>query len=73
VPVLKISTNSAIAARMPDIIDYDCGGVIEGQSLSSIADGLFNKVIEAASGTYKVKAERLEQYDFMLWKRSLDL
>lgn len=73
VPVLKISTNSAIAARMPDIIDYDCGGVIEGQSLSSIADGLFTKVIEAASGTYKVKAERLEQYDFMLWKRSLDL
>ncbi|HEJ9057050.1 TPA: altronate dehydratase [Serratia fonticola] len=73
VPVLKISTNSAIAAKMPDIIDYDCGGVIEGQSLSSIADGLFTKVIEAASGTYKVKAERLEQYDFMLWKRSLDL
>ncbi len=73
VPVLKISTNSAIAAKMPDIIDYDCGPVIEGHPLSSIADGLFNKVIETASGAYQVKADRLEQYDFMLWKRSLDL
>lgn len=73
VPVLKIATNSAIATRLVDLIDYDCGPIIDGTPLPSISHGLFEKVIEAASGSYKVKADRLEQADFMLWKRSLDL
>ena len=73
VPVLKISTNSAIAERLSDMIDYDCGPIIEGVPLPTISEGLFERVIETASGDYKVKADRLEQYDFLLWKRSLDL
>ncbi|QWA13141.1 altronate dehydratase [Sodalis ligni] len=73
VPVLKISTNSAIAKRLVDMIDYDCGPIIDGTPLPIISRGLFKTLIEAASGSYKVKADRLEQSDFMLWKRSLDL
>ena len=73
VPVLKVSTNSALAKKMPDIIDYDCGPIIEGTPLADIADGLFEKIIATASGTWRTKADALEQYDFMLWKRSLEL
>ncbi|HBZ7487057.1 TPA: UxaA family hydrolase, partial [Klebsiella pneumoniae] len=73
VPVVKISTNSAIAQRLSDMIDYDCGPVIEGVPLPEISKGLFERVIETAGGEYKVKADRLEQFDFLLWKRSLDL
>ncbi|WP_413492979.1 UxaA family hydrolase [Morganella psychrotolerans] len=73
VPVLKISTNSAIAQRLSDMIDYDCGPVIDGVPLPVISEGLFERVIETAGGEYRVKADRLEQFDFMLWKRSLDL
>ncbi|MEK8138917.1 altronate dehydratase family protein [Morganella morganii] len=73
VPVIKISTNSAIAQRLSDMIDYDCGPVIEGVPLPEISKGLFERVIETAGGEYKVKADRLEQFDFLLWKRSLDL
>lgn len=73
VPVLKISTNSALARKMQDIIDFDCGPIIEGAPLSAIADGLFDKVIDTASGVYQTKADLLEQFDFMLWKRSLEL
>ncbi len=72
-PVVKISTNSAIAQRLSDMIDYDCGPVIEGVPLPEISKGLFERVIETAGGEYKVKADRLEQFDFLLWKRSLDL
>ncbi|MGF7443766.1 altronate hydrolase, partial [Klebsiella michiganensis] len=35
--------------------------------------GLFEKIIATASGTWRTKADALEQYDFMLWKRSLEL
>ncbi|WP_353244527.1 altronate dehydratase family protein [Providencia sp.] len=73
VPVLKISTNSAIAERLSDMIDYDCGPIIDGVPLPTISQGLFERVIETASGDYQVKADRLEQFDFLLWKRSLDL
>lgn len=73
VPVLKISTNSAIAERLSDMIDYDCGPIIDGVPLPTISKGLFERVIETASGEYQVKADRLEQFDFLLWKRSLDL
>lgn len=73
VPVVKISTNSALAKKMPDIIDYDCGPIIEGTPLSTVADGLFEKIIATASGSWRTKADALEQFDFMMWKRSLDL
>ncbi len=72
-PVLKISTNSAIAERLSDIIDYDCRPIIDGVPLPTISKGLFERVIETASGDYQVQADRLEQFDFLLWKRSLDL
>ncbi|AHG21523.1 altronate hydrolase [Chania multitudinisentens RB-25] len=73
VPVLKISTNTEIAERLKDIIDFDCGSVIEGTPLHDVSQALFERVIETASRDYIVKSDRLEQYDFLLWKRSLDL
>ncbi len=73
VPVIKIATNSEIAERLSDMIDFDCGPIIDGKPMHEISMKLFEKVIETASGNYKVKADRLEQYDFLFWKRSLDL
>jgi altronate hydrolase len=73
VPVLKISTNSEIAGRLADMIDFDCGPIIDGASIEETAHALLEKVIDTAGGRYRVKADRLEQYDFMFWKRALDL
>ncbi|MGS0118348.1 hypothetical protein ACUOJD_28730, partial [Escherichia coli] len=73
VPVLKISTNSTIARRLSDMIDFDCGPVIDRTPLEDVSRELFEKVIETPSKDYVVKADKLEQFDFMLWKRSLDL
>jgi altronate hydrolase len=55
------------------MIDFDCGPVIEGVPLRELADDLMEMVITCASGNYTVKADRLEQYDFMFWKRAVDL
>lgn len=73
VPVVKIATNTEVAERLSDMIDFDCGPIIDGKPLVDVSMDLFERVIEAASGDYQVKADRLEQYDFLLWKRSLDL
>lgn len=70
-PVLKISSNSATSQRMPDIIDVDAGGIVNGTaSVEQVGEQLLEAVIETASGSLS-KAEQLGQDDFIPWKRNL--
>jgi altronate hydrolase len=73
VPVLKISSNSKVARKLSDLIDYDCGPIIEGAPLPEVARGLFDMVVDTAGGKYQCKADRLQQYDFIFWKRDISL
>jgi len=73
-PVVKISTNSDLARRMPDIIDFDAGGVIAGSTtLEESADAILDFVLRVASGEIRTKAELLAQDDFIPWKRGVSL
>lgn len=73
-PVVKISTNSALAGRMSDIIDFDAGGIINGQtSIAECAANLLDFCVDVASGNRLTKAEQLGQYDFIPWKRGVSL
>lgn len=72
-PVIKIATNSAVATRLPDMIDFDCGPVIAGASPEDNASDLIDMMIDVASGRLPTRADQLQQHDFLFWKRSLDL
>lgn len=73
-PTIKISSNSVLARKMSDIIDYDSGKIISGDaSLEQAAAELLEKCIAIASGTEKCKAEILGQEDFIPWKRGVSL
>jgi altronate hydrolase len=73
-PVIKVSTNSQLASRMADIIDFDAGGIVTGESsIVECADRLLNLCVEVASGTRLTKAEGFAQYDFIPWKRGVSL
>jgi altronate hydrolase len=73
-PVVKISTNSPLAARMPDIIDIDTGMIISGEkSLSQMGEEILDRIIQIASGQVKTFAELLGQDDFIPWKRGVSL
>lgn len=73
-PVMKISTNSALAHRMADIIDFDAGGIISGEMTIAQAGGaLLEEMLRVASGQLKTKAEILGQDDFIPWKRGVSL
>lgn len=73
VPVLKIATNSIVADKLSSMIDFDCGPVIDGAPLEAVAEDLLELVIKTASRDYIVKADQLEQYDFIFWKREVSL
>lgn len=73
-PVIKISTNSDLTRRMPDIIDIDAGGVISGEkTIEQMGDSILELVIQVASGEMRTKAELLGQDDFIPWKRGVSL
>jgi altronate hydrolase len=73
-PVVKISTNSALASRMHDIIDVDCGGILtENRTVEETGDALLETIIRVASGDLHTKAEQNRQEDFIPWKRGVSL
>ncbi len=73
-PVIKISTNTALAQRMSDIIDVDTGGILTGAfTLEQAAAAILEEVVQVASGQRQTKAETLRQDDFIPWKRGVSL
>jgi altronate hydrolase len=73
-PVIKLSTNKALTARMPDIIDIDTGAVIDGEtSIEQMGERVMELIIEVANGDRHTKAEELRQDDFIPWKRGVSL
>jgi altronate hydrolase len=73
-PVVKLSSNTKLAQRMPDIIDIDCGPVIEGQkTIEQMGEEILEFIIELASGKIQTKAQVLRQDDFIPWKRGVSL
>jgi altronate hydrolase len=73
-PVIKLSTNTPLAKRMPDIIDLDTGPIISGEaSIERMGEQILDLVIQVSSGEVRTKAEQKNQEDFIPWKRGVSL
>ena len=73
-PVIKLSTNTKIFTKMPDIIDINCGTIVEGiETIQEAGERILDYVIEVASGRVQPKAVLLGQDDFIPWKRGVSL
>ncbi|MCB1066156.1 MAG: UxaA family hydrolase, partial [Verrucomicrobiae bacterium] len=73
-PVVKISTNSEMATRLSDLIDFDAGPVIRGEAtVEDLGNRLLDLAIDVASGRTLTKAQILGQDDFLPWKRGVSL
>lgn len=73
-PTIKLSTNSNLTTRMKDIIDLDCGPIIEGEkTIEKMGEEILEYCIQVASGDEIPKAVQLNQDDFIPWKRGVSL
>ena len=73
-PTIKVSTNSNLTKRMNDIIDIDCGPIVEGdKTIQQMGEEILEYCIKAASGEVIPKAVQLNQDDFIPWKRGVSL
>lgn len=73
-PVIKLSTNTRTFEKMPDIIDLNCGTVIDGEeTIAEAAHRILEYVIQVANGEQQSKAVQLGQDDFIPWRRGVSL
>ncbi|MBM1107731.1 altronate dehydratase [Aurantibacter crassamenti] len=73
-PVIKMSSNHALAERMKDLIDFNTGSIISGEdTIETKGEELLEYIIKVASGEEVTAAVRLGQEDFIPWKRGLSL
>lgn len=73
-PVVKVSSNTELVQKMPDIIDVDTGAVIRGEkSIEEMGEEILEYIIRVAGGEEKTKAMQLDQNDFIPWKRGVSL
>lgn len=73
-PTIKVSSNTKLTNRMHDLIDIDTGTVITGEdTIESKAIELMEYTIQVASGEKMPQAVRLQQDDFIPWKRGVSL
>src|SRR5208283_534590 len=59
VPVIKVSSRTALAEKWHDLIDIDAGRIATGQSsIEDVGWDIFRAILEVASGSRKTWAER---------------
>jgi altronate hydrolase len=74
VPVVKISSNTVLYEKMPDIIDINAGTIIDGtETIEEAGERILEYIISVASGDTEVSAVKNGQEDFIPWKRGVSL
>lgn len=69
VPTLKISTNTDLATRKPQWIDFDAGRLIsENISVDELADQLTQLVLDVVSGRKQTRNEQHGYREIAIWK-----
>lgn len=72
VPTVKISSNSALAGKKDNWIDFNAGRMVEDKSKAELGQELFDYVLAVASGK-KVKAEEAGFHDMAIFKQGVTL
>lgn len=72
VPTMKISSNSALASKKSNWIDFNAGVLVDDATLEDTGAALFDYVISIASGE-KVASEKAGFHDMAIFKKGVTL
>ena len=72
VPTVKLSSNSALAKKKSNWIDFNCGPLAEDATLEGLSEEFFTYVLEVASGR-PVKSEEAGFHDMAIFKQGVTL
>lgn len=72
IPTVKISTNSELAERKPNWIDFDAGCLLANKDFSTLTEEFINFISEVASGKY-VNNEKNNFREIAIFKQGVTL
>ncbi|MDO4490749.1 MAG: altronate dehydratase family protein [Lachnospiraceae bacterium] len=72
VPTVKIATNTTLATRKRNWIDFNCGVMVDGVTLDDLSDDLLEYVLSVASGK-QTKSEEAGFHDMAIFKQGVTL
>ena len=72
VPTVKISSNSPLARKKKNWIDFDAGRLLAGMTLRELGEGLMDTVLKTASGE-KTRGEENGFHDLAIFKQGVTL
>ena len=73
VPTLKVSTNTDLAHRKPQWIDFDAGVLLSGVSMADLLPRFIAYVLDVASGRERTAAEAHGNAEFAIFKTGVTL
>ncbi|MBQ6510278.1 MAG: altronate dehydratase [Flexilinea sp.] len=73
VPTVKVSTQSAIAERKKNWIDFNAGKLLEGMLMDELTEALFAYVLKVASGEAHPASEALSKKNLAIFKDGVTL
>ncbi|MFB1099700.1 UxaA family hydrolase [Terribacillus sp. JSM ZJ617] len=73
VPTVKISTNTELAHRKKNWIDFDAGRLVDGMKMEDLTDELIEDLINLASGKSRTNNEKFEFREISIFKDGVTL
>lgn len=73
VPTLKISSNSPLAAKKKNWIDFDAGQLLSGSPREELTRELADLVLAVASGRQRAKAESFDKSEITIFRDGVTL
>lgn len=73
VPTIKVSSNSELAARKPQWIDFDAGVLLTGTGMDEAADAFMARVLSIASGEALANNEKYGYREISIFKDGVTL
>ena len=68
-PTIKVSTNTPMFERMSDDMDLNAGTILEDESVQSVGERIFERIISTASGDSTLsEAQGIGDEEFCPWQ-----
>lgn len=73
VPTIKISSNTYIAKKKPNWIDFNAGALLDGEKMDMLTEKLLDQILETASGKHQTNNEKNGYREIAIWKAGVTL
>ncbi len=73
VPTVKIASNSALAERKKNWIDFDAGRLLSGESAVAVSEDFYRYLLSVASGEVRAKSESWDKHELAIFKDGVTL